>query len=91
MVQSQEMKQKRLLIIIAAIVVIAGLAAGAYFFLRPSERIEEWRNDAGQLHRENDLPAQIYYDESGEISSELWYLNGKPDRENGLPLIKHRY
>ena len=38
---------------------IAGLAAGAYFFLKAPDDTEakEWRNATDQLHQENDLPA----------------------------------
>ena len=66
-------------------ILIIGLAIGAYFFFQASDgpssgilpELKEWRNDAGQLHRENDQPAYIEYDESGEIVLEKWYLNGE--------------
>ena len=77
------MKQKQLFIIIGLIVLIAGLTAGAYFFLRPSD--QEWRNEAGQLHRDNDLPAVIKYHENGEIEYQAWYLNGEAHRDNDKP------
>ena len=33
--------------------------------------------ESAQLHRENNRPAVIWYDESGEIELEEWYLNGE--------------
>ena len=41
-----------------------------------------WKNEDGELHRENDLPAIIYAD-----SSKFWYKNGKLHRENYMPAI----
>jgi len=41
---------------------------------------QRWFNKAGQLHRENDLPA--YIDISGYKE---WWINGKRHRENDLP------
>ena len=112
MVQSQEMKQKRILLIIAGIVLVAGLAAGAYFFLGQSDKVERtyyengqiktakkyrngqvsseaWFSADGQAHREDDLPAQIFYYENGRVSSEIWYLNGQAHREDDLPAVIH--
>ena len=34
-------------------------------------------NAAGQEHREDDQPAEIRYDENGEIEYQAWYLNGQ--------------
>ena len=61
---------------------IIGLAAGAYFFLKVPSEAKEWRNDAGQLHRENDQPAVIGYNESGEIEDEAWYIDDELIKEN---------
>ena len=76
-------KTTKLLIFGGLAILIIGLATGAYFFFQTRDK--EWRNDAGQLHRENDLPARIAYDESGEIWIESWYLNDQQGRENDLP------
>jgi len=43
---------------------------------------KNWCNNAGQLHRENDLPAVIY-----ENGSKFWYKNGNLHRENDLPAV----
>ena len=43
-----------------------------------------WVNEKGQLHRENDLPATIWYNEDGSIR-QYWYQNGKRHRNNNLP------
>ncbi len=71
------MKQKRLFIIIGLIVLVADLLPGSYFFLKASDDTKEWRNEAGQLHRDNDLPAAIGYFKSGEIEFEQWWLDGE--------------
>ena len=41
-----------------------------------------WRNEDGQFHRENDLPAVIY-----DSGSKFWYKNGQYHRDNDLPAI----
>jgi len=46
---------------------------------------KEWYNNAGELHRENDLPAVIFNDGSRE-----WYMNGKVHRENDLPALIYK-
>ena len=63
---------------------IIGLAIGAYFFLKSSDDLEikEWHNAAGQLHRENDQPAEIFYYENGEIEDEAWYIDDELIKEN---------
>lgn len=43
---------------------------------------EEWRNELGALHRDNDLPALILPD-----GTQMWYQNGQLDRDNDLPAI----
>jgi len=43
---------------------------------------KNWCNNAGQLHRENDLPAIIWED-----GTKVWYKNGKRHRENDLPAV----
>ena len=77
------MKTKSILIFGGLAILIIGLATGAYFFFQTRDK--EWRNDAGQLHREDDQPAVINYDANGEIESEAWYLNGELYRENDRP------
>jgi len=41
-----------------------------------------WRNNAGELHRENDLPAVIW-----KSGYKEWWVNGKRHRENDLPVV----
>jgi len=48
--------------------------------------IQRWFNKAGELHRENDLPAIIF-----ENGSKFWYKNGERHRENDLPAIIWNY
>ena len=81
------MKTRNLLVFGSPAILIIGLAIGAYFFLKASDdsAVKEWRNDAGQLHRENDQPASISYHENGEIWFETWYLNDQLHRENDQP------
>jgi len=43
---------------------------------------QRWFNKAGQLHRENDMPATI-----GKNRIKAWYINGKLHRDNDLPAI----
>lgn len=47
--------------------------------------IYRWYNDQGQIHRENDLPAVIWYHEDGSVFKKCWYQNGQEHRENDLP------
>lgn len=44
----------------------------------------EWRNENGELHRENDLPAL-----TRSNGTKQWWVNGKLHRENDLPAIIH--
>lgn len=44
----------------------------------------EWRNDLGELHRENDLPALTRSD-----GTKQWWNNGKLHRDNDKPAIIH--
>ena len=49
----------------------------------PSENeFGEWKNEKGELHRENDLPAIVRSD-----GTKQWWINGKLHRENDLPAI----
>ena len=42
-----------------------------------------WRNVAGQLHRDNDMPAiENVDDHSG------WWINGRLHRDGGLPAVE---
>ena len=52
---------------------------------------ELWRDEVTkEFHRDNDLPAKIYYYKNGRVEEEIWYSNGKLHRENDLPaLIKY--
>jgi len=43
---------------------------------------QRWFNKAGEIHRENDMPAVIF-----ENGTKVWYKNGKRHRENDLPAI----
>jgi hypothetical protein len=47
-----------------------------------NDKTKRWYNKAGQLHRDNDLPAVIYAD-----GSQIWYQNGKLHRDNDLPAV----
>ena len=46
-------------------------------------KIYMWYNEQGKRHRENDLPAEIWYDGNNLLISESWYQNGKRHRING--------
>lgn len=43
----------------------------------------------GQKHRDGDLPAQISYDESGNVDGEVWYQNGVMHRAGDKPAAVH--
>lgn len=45
----------------------------------------EYRNEAGELHRDGDEPALIYTN-----GTKCYYKNGKLDRGNDLPAIESR-
>lgn len=38
-----------------------------------------------QLHRDDDLPAMIRYQENGSLMSQQWYRHGKLDRQHDQP------
>ncbi len=78
-------KTSKLFIFGGLAILIIGLAIGAYFFFQAADEVKERLNDAGQLHREGDLPARIGYYESGEIQSEAWFSNGQKHRGNDRP------
>ena len=44
----------------------------------------EWRNAAGKLHRDDDLPAIVYAD-----GTKMWYQDGVLTRVNGGPSIEY--
>ena len=49
---------------------------------------ETWRDQNGDIHRDNDLPARIYRDaKTGEINERHWYQNGMLHRDNDQPAI----
>ncbi len=43
---------------------------------------QRWFNNAGELHRENDMPAVIWAD-----GSKSWFKNRKRHRDNDLPAL----
>jgi hypothetical protein len=49
---------------------------------------KEWRNDAGQFHRE-DGPAEIKCHHDGETLLEAFWINGKRHRELGPAQIRY--
>ena len=42
----------------------------------------------GEEHRDNDLPACIFYNDKGNVTHEYWYKHGKQHRDNG-PAVVH--
>jgi len=46
-----------------------------------------WYNEKSELHRDNDLPADIWYHEDGSIYRKLWYQNHKLHRDDGPAII----
>ena len=52
-----------------------------------SDKIYEWRNEKGEIHRENDLPAFIRYYRNGNSKQKIWYQNGKRHRIGGPATI----
>lgn len=54
-------------------------------------KIETYQDEEGNIHRDNDLPAEIYY--SNDVILKLkWYHHGKLHREGDLPaVIRHTY
>ena len=79
-------KTGKIFLISGLIVLAVGLAVGAYFFLKAPDQTV-WYNDAGELHRANDQPADIGHHENGEIRSKTWHLNGQLHRENDQPAL----
>ena len=82
-------KTRNLFIFGGLAILTIGLAIGAYFFFFQADDgvNKEWRNDAGQLHREDDKPVGITYYESGEIEAKAWGLNGQLHREDDKPAV----
>lgn len=52
---------------------------------------EEWTKNSKALHRDNDMPAQITYHQSGQIQSEKWFNNNRYHRNNGNPALIYYY
>ncbi len=46
---------------------------------------ETWWDEDQELHREDDLPAQIRYNLDGSVQSRLWMVHGRGHRDGGLP------
>ena len=46
-------------------------------------KVYSWYNENGQLHRDNDLPARIWYYRNGNSQQKIWYRNGKRHRVDG--------
>lgn len=55
--------------------------------------VERWYNAEGLIHRDNDLPAEIYISKNtDEIIKEKWYRNGVLHRDGNLPsVIRRKY
>jgi len=51
---------------------------------------KEWFKD-GQLHREGDKPASIWYFKDGSIDSEHWFKDGEMHREGDKPALISYY
>ena len=50
-------------------------------------KIYKWYNNKGKLHRDNDLPAQIWYKEDVTLIEKHWFQNGKKHRIGGPATI----
>jgi len=50
-------------------------------------KIERWYNKEGLLHRDNDLPAEIFTDQGGVVICQKWYNNGILHRNGNLPAV----
>jgi hypothetical protein len=50
--------------------------------IKNENEYSEWKNEQGELHRENDLPALTRLD-----GTKQWWINGKLHRENDKPAI----
>jgi len=50
-------------------------------------KIYRWYNEENKLHRENDRPAEIWYNSDSFVYIREWYQNGELHRENGLPAV----
>jgi len=46
-------------------------------------KIYKWYNEQGKRHRENDLPADIWYRTDGSIYRKIWYQNNEYHRIGG--------
>lgn len=57
------------------------------------KNVERWYNAEGLIHRDNDLPAEIYISKNtDEIIKEKWYRNGVLHRDGNLPsVIRRKY
>jgi hypothetical protein len=44
-------------------------------------------NEENQIHRNNDLPAILHYDNNENINGQEWLIQGKRHRENDLPAV----
>ena len=51
-----------------------------------SVRSEVWFED-GKVHRDNDMPAAIYYRKDGSVKSEKWLNDDKCHRDNDKPAL----
>ena len=52
--------------------------------------VHTWYNDEGQLHRENDLPAVIWYRRDGSVFKKCWYQNDRLHRIGDPAMILYR-
>ena len=60
--------------------------------LKGKVNYEVWRDEVTKdLHRDNDLPALIWYFKNGSKKYEEWFNNGKLHRENDLPALINYY
>jgi len=50
-------------------------------------KIYYWYNEQNKIHRENDLPAEIWYCKDRFIYRKIWYQNGKMHRVDGPAMI----
>lgn len=49
-------------------------------------KTKSWMNEKG-ISRDNDLPAEVFYHQSGKLSDLKWYKDGFLHRKNGKPAI----
>ena len=50
-------------------------------------KIIQWFNDKNELHRDDDQPALIRYNEDGSMKEEHWINNGVRYRDNDKPVV----